>query len=62
MNILFYFILFYFVLFCFVIDRRYETGVISEIQRHKLLFLETKDVVATTLALHNFRQAMDMNM
>lgn len=29
------------------------------VQRHKLIFIETKDVVETTLALNNFKQACD---
>ncbi|KAJ8601876.1 hypothetical protein CTAYLR_002699 [Chrysophaeum taylorii] len=36
-----------------------ETGVLRQILKHKLLFIETKDVVETTLALENFRRACD---
>jgi len=36
-----------------------ETGVLRRLLAHKLLFIETKDVVETTLALENFRRACD---
>lgn len=36
-----------------------ETGVLRQILKHKLLFIETKDVVETTLALENYRKACD---
>uniref|UniRef100_A0A0G4HEZ2 DNA 5'-3' helicase n=1 Tax=Chromera velia CCMP2878 TaxID=1169474 RepID=A0A0G4HEZ2_9ALVE len=42
-----------------VVANWYETGIIAKLQQHKLLFLETKDIVATTLALNNFRKACD---
>jgi DNA excision repair protein ERCC-2 len=42
-----------------VIEKWYETGVIARILQHKLIFLETKDVVATTYALSLYRQACD---
>eukprot|EP00920_Eleutheroschizon_duboscqi_P006534 GHVT01015475.1.p1 GENE.GHVT01015475.1~~GHVT01015475.1.p1 ORF type:complete len:456 (-),score=70.68 GHVT01015475.1:608-1975(-) len=42
-----------------VVATWYETGVLASVLEHKLLFMETKDVVATTLALHNFRKACD---
>ena len=32
-------------------------GVISRVLQHKLLFIETADVVATTYALNLYRQA-----
>ena len=35
------------------------TGVISRVLQHKLLFIETADVVATTYALNLYRQACD---
>lgn len=42
-----------------VLEKWYETGVIARILKHKLLFIETKDVVATTYALNLYRQACD---
>jgi len=36
-----------------------EAGVLRRVLEHKLLFIETKDVVETTLALENFRRACD---
>ena len=33
--------------------------VLERLQKHKLIFIETKDVVETTLALNNFKQACD---
>lgn len=42
-----------------VIEKWYETGVIARVLKHKLVFLETKDVVATTYALNLYRQACD---
>lgn len=34
-------------------------GVLRQLTKHKLVFIETKDVVETTLALDNFRRACD---
>ncbi|KAH0478122.1 MAG: uncharacterized protein KVP18_004171 [Porospora cf. gigantea A] len=42
-----------------VVAAWYELGVLAQILEHKLILLETKDVVSTTLALHNFRKASD---
>jgi len=42
-----------------VVEKWYETGVIARVLKHKLLFVETKDVVATTYALGLYRQACD---
>lgn len=42
-----------------VIERWYETGVIGRVLKHKLVFIETRDVVATTYALNLYRQACD---
>merc|ERR1712039_647119 len=42
-----------------VIEKWYETGVIARLLQHKLVFIETKDVVATTYALNLYRQACD---
>lgn len=33
--------------------------VLQEIMQHKLVFIETQDVVETTLALDNYRRACD---
>ena len=38
---------------------RYENGFLAQVLEHKLVFLETKDVVTTTLALYNFKKACD---
>ena len=35
------------------------TGWIQDLMAHKLVFIETVDVVETTLALDNFRRACD---
>ena len=34
-------------------------GILKKLTKHKLVFIETKDVVETTLALDNFRRACD---
>jgi DNA excision repair protein ERCC-2 len=34
-------------------------GILQKVMDHKLLYLETKDVVETTLALDNFKRACD---
>lgn len=34
-------------------------NVLQEIMQHKLVFIETQDVVETTLALDNYRRACD---
>ena len=36
-----------------------EVGVLKQILRNKLIFIETKDIVETTLALDNYRRACD---
>eukprot|EP00897_Mesotaenium_endlicherianum_P010484 jgi/Mesen1/9464/ME000627S08848 len=36
-----------------------EMGILKDVMRHKLLFIETQDVVETTLALDNYRRACD---
>jgi DNA excision repair protein ERCC-2 len=33
--------------------------LLQEIMQHKLVFIETQDVVETTLALDNYRKACD---
>jgi len=42
-----------------VIAEWYKLRIIDRILDHKLLFIETKDIVETTLALDNFRRACD---
>lgn len=36
-----------------------EMGILKDIMQHKLVFIETQDVVETTLALDNYRRACD---
>ncbi|KAI3835020.1 hypothetical protein MKX03_007313 [Papaver bracteatum] len=36
-----------------------EMGILQDIMQHKLVFVETQDVVQTTLALDNYRRACD---
>ncbi|EWC88622.1 hypothetical protein PFNF54_02653 [Plasmodium falciparum NF54] len=43
-----------------VISSWYELGVIANILEYKLIFIETKDIVSTTIALHNFKKACDL--
>ena len=33
--------------------------IIQEVAKHKLIFIETKDVIETTYALDNFKRACD---
>ena len=42
-----------------VIAQWHAMGVLQDIMEHKLIFIETQDVVETTLALDNFRRACD---
>lgn len=42
-----------------VIQRWNDMGILTQILAHKLIYLETKDVVETTFALDNFRRAND---
>ncbi|CAD7969241.1 unnamed protein product [Amoebophrya sp. A120] len=42
-----------------VVERWYESGLLGKLMDQKLVFLETKDVVATTQALNLYRQACD---
>ncbi|PIA44817.1 hypothetical protein AQUCO_01700426v1 [Aquilegia coerulea] len=53
---------------CFFVSYSYMDGIINswnemdilkEIMQHKLVFIETQDVVETTLALDNYRKACD---
>ena len=40
-----------------IISKWHDTGILREIMQHKLIFMETQDVVETTLALDNYRRA-----
>jgi hypothetical protein len=42
-----------------VVARWDEMRILQQVVEHKLLFIETKDVVETTLALDNFKRACD---
>lgn len=42
-----------------IINTWNDTGILKEIMQHKLVFIETQDVVETTLALDNYRKACD---
>ncbi|CAM8998013.1 unnamed protein product [Rhodiola kirilowii] len=42
-----------------IINSWNETGILKDIMLHKLVFIETQDVVETTLALDNYRRACD---
>lgn len=42
-----------------IITAWHEWGVLEQVEAHKLLFIETKDIVATTLSLGSFRRACD---
>ncbi|ELU01094.1 hypothetical protein CAPTEDRAFT_167887 [Capitella teleta] len=37
----------------------YDQGIIDQVQRHKVLFIETQDAAETSLALANFQKACD---
>ncbi|KAG1659685.1 hypothetical protein FOA52_004324 [Chlamydomonas sp. UWO 241] len=42
-----------------IISKWHDMGILQEVMQHKLIFIETQDVVETTLALDNFRRACD---
>jgi len=42
-----------------IVSRWHEMGILTELMAHKLVFIETQDVVETTLALDNYRRACD---
>lgn len=42
-----------------IISKWNDMGVLRDLTKHKLLFIETQDVVETTLALDNFRRACE---
>ncbi|OII73955.1 DNA repair related protein [Cryptosporidium ubiquitum] len=43
-----------------MLSQWYESGILAQIMEHKLVFVETKDIVSTTLALHHYRKACDI--
>lgn len=42
-----------------VVSQWHAMGILQEVMRSKLVFIETQDVVETTLALDNYRRACD---
>ncbi|PHT63254.1 TFIIH basal transcription factor complex helicase XPD subunit [Capsicum chinense] len=42
-----------------IVNSWHESGILKDIMQHKLVFIETQDVVETTLALDNYRRACD---
>lgn len=42
-----------------IVSKWHEMGILADIMAHKLVFIETQDVVETTLALDNYRRACD---
>jgi DNA excision repair protein ERCC-2 len=40
-----------------IVAKWHETGVLQQVMQHKLVFIETQDVVETSLALDNYRRA-----
>ncbi|KAJ7357417.1 General transcription and DNA repair factor IIH helicase subunit XPD [Desmophyllum pertusum] len=42
-----------------VVSIWHDQGIISNIQRNKLLFIETQDSAETSLALHNYQRACE---
>ncbi|CAF1068141.1 unnamed protein product [Rotaria magnacalcarata] len=42
-----------------VVATWYELGIIGQVQKYKLLFIETPDSVETSLALYNYQKACD---
>lgn len=42
-----------------IVSRWNDMGILSALMTHKLVFIETVDVVETTLALDNYRRACD---
>ena len=43
-----------------IVSKWNESHVLEKVQQHKLVFIETKDVVETTLALNAFKRACDV--
>jgi DNA excision repair protein ERCC-2 len=42
-----------------IVSQWHQTGVLSDVGRHKLIFAETSDVAETSLAMHHYRVACD---
>ncbi|KXZ50909.1 hypothetical protein GPECTOR_14g156 [Gonium pectorale] len=42
-----------------IISKWHDMGILQDLMQHKLVFIETQDVMETTLALDNFRRACD---
>jgi len=42
-----------------VVTRWDDMGILEEVLHHKLIFIETKDIVETTMALQSYKQACD---
>nr|GMD15577.1 DNA repair helicase XPD [Ipomoea batatas]GME09007.1 DNA repair helicase XPD [Ipomoea batatas] len=42
-----------------IVNSWHNSGLLKDIMQHKLVFIETQDVVETTLALDNYRRACD---
>ncbi|KAJ1688577.1 hypothetical protein LUZ63_019967 [Rhynchospora breviuscula] len=42
-----------------IVNNWNEMGILQDVMQHKLVFIETQDVVETTLALDNYRKACD---
>lgn len=42
-----------------IVSKWNDMGILEDLLKHKLIFIETQDVVETTLALDNFRRACD---
>ena len=42
-----------------IVANWYEQGIIDNIQKNKLLFIETQDAVETSVALHNYHRACE---
>ena len=38
----------------------HEMGILAALEAQKLLFIETKDIVETTLSLNNYKRACDL--
>ncbi|CAN6558507.1 unnamed protein product [Malus baccata var. baccata] len=47
------------LLYDMIVNSWNENGILKEIMQHKLVFIETQDVVETTLAFDNYRKACD---
>lgn len=42
-----------------IVSKWNDLGILREVTRHKLIFIETQDVAETTLSLSNYRRACD---